>query len=73
MHQRLWLKAAIVQSGRTQRDICAATHITEFRLSSIIHGWVQPRHDERLALQRLLGVAFERTATEPLSAGASGD
>jgi hypothetical protein len=56
---RIALKLAILQSGWSQRDVAAQTHIPEARLSSIIRGWVAPRPDERMALQQCLRVGLE--------------
>ena len=53
------LKLAIIESGRTQREIAANTRIPEAKLSSIIHGWIAPNPAERDALQRCLGVGAE--------------
>ena len=56
---RIALKLAILQSGQSQRDVSAQTHIPEARLSSIIRGWVAPRPEERVALERCLRVGAE--------------
>lgn len=60
---RTLLKLAILESGRTQRDLAAKTRIPEARLSSIVHGWVAPNPSERQALQRSLGVGMEAFAS----------
>ena len=53
---RTALKIQIIQSGQSQRVIARAAAIPECRLSSIVHGWVNPRDDERSALARVLGI-----------------
>lgn len=57
---RVGLKLAILQSGKSQRQIAAEIHSTENRLSELVRGWVQPRDTERDALARVLN----RTAEE---------
>lgn len=56
---RKQLKLAILESGRSQRDIAAETRIPEAKLSSIVHGWTAPNPIERQALQDCLGVGIE--------------
>lgn len=51
---RVALKAAIFASGRTQRQIAAATGIPENRLSEVVRGWTDPRADEQRRLIRVL-------------------
>jgi transcriptional regulator with XRE-family HTH domain len=53
---RLALKAAVLQSGQTQRQIARAADIAESRFSSIVNGWVNPSDPERIRIARLLGV-----------------
>ena len=60
---RIALKLAILQSGQSQRDVSAQTHIPEARLSSIVRGWTEPRADERVALQRCLHVDADAFAS----------
>ena len=61
---RIGLKIAILQSGQSQRDIAARTRIPEARLSSIIRGWIEPRDDEQLALQRCLNLPSDAFASD---------
>src|SRR5688572_13572126 len=51
---RVGLKLAILQSGKSQRQIAADIHSNENRLSELVRGWVQPRPSERDALARVL-------------------
>lgn len=49
------LKVAIVESGKSQRQIAAACNIPENRFSSIVHGWTYPREAERVAIAAAVG------------------
>ena len=56
LSMRFELKIAILKSGLSQRAIAQATGIPESRLSTIVKGWGEVNPQERLALQRHLGV-----------------
>jgi hypothetical protein len=49
------LKVAIVESGRSQREISRDSGIPENRLSTIVQGWQEPRPEERQVLAGTLG------------------
>ena len=49
------LKIAIVLSGHSQRQIAAVSGIPEARLSTLVHGWAEPRDHERNAIAAALG------------------
>jgi transcriptional regulator with XRE-family HTH domain len=51
---RLGLKAKILQQGISQRELGRRSNIPENRLSTIIHGWVNPTPQERAALASVL-------------------
>lgn len=48
------LKLAIVESGRSQREVAAAVGISEFKLSRIVNRRARPGGDVRDALARAL-------------------
>jgi transcriptional regulator with XRE-family HTH domain len=50
----LALKVAIVESRIPQIAIAEKTGIHESRLSRIIHGYLEPREDEKAAIARAL-------------------
>ena len=49
------LKFAIIDSGRTQREVSIRTGIPETRLSAIVRNRVDPSEQERAALAFFLG------------------
>ena len=49
------LKAAILQSGHTQRQVARAADIAESRFSSIVNGWIRPTDAERVRVAKTLG------------------
>ena len=49
------LKLAIIRAGLTQRHVARRSGLTENRLSSIIHAWVDPRPEEQDAILSALG------------------
>ena len=49
------LKIAIVESGKSQRQLAAGCDIPENRFSSIVCGWMDPREHERQAIAAALG------------------
>lgn len=51
---RLGLKAAILQSGQTQRQLARAADVAESRFSGIVNGWVEPTDAERGRIAKLL-------------------
>lgn len=66
----LELKAAIWATGRSQRQIAAASGIRENRLSAIVRGWVQPRLAEREALARAVNRPVHELFAHEISAPA---
>lgn len=55
MARRIRLKVAIIESGRTQREVARELDVTESRLSDIVTGEVQPRPFEETKLSEILG------------------
>ncbi len=60
----LGLKVAILENGKTQRQVAAEAEIPETRLSSIVRGWATPTEEERSRLAKVLArpaaLLFER-------------
>jgi hypothetical protein len=52
---RLALKTAILETGKSQRELARETAIPESRLSQIVRGWADPREVEEMALAMALG------------------
>lgn len=61
---RVKLRIAIVESRKSQRQIAAASHIPESRLSSIVHAWTDPRDTERSAIATALGRSVDEELFE---------
>jgi hypothetical protein len=65
MQKTRTLKLAIVQAGKTQREISRETGIPETRLSDLVRGWTRARPDEREKLARALGAPAAVLFDEP--------
>ena len=51
---RLGIKAALLQRGLSQREVCRITGIPENKMSSIVNGWAQPSEAERSRIAAVL-------------------
>ena len=60
------LKVAILESGRTQREIAEEIGVSEGYFSRFVRGWEQPNEDQRKAIAKAL-----RTKPEQIFAVAS--
>jgi plasmid maintenance system antidote protein VapI len=49
------LKLAILESGRSQMEIAAATGIHYSQISLIVRGWREPSPEQRARLSAVLG------------------
>jgi transcriptional regulator with XRE-family HTH domain len=67
LRRRIRLKVAIIESGRTQREVAHEIGVTENRMCGLITGAATPRPHEEEALSRLLG----RPADELFAEGAA--
>jgi transcriptional regulator with XRE-family HTH domain len=56
---RIGLKLAIIQAGKTQRQVASESDIPENRLSELVRGWAEPRDSERAALAHVLNRTVE--------------
>ena len=57
---RLALKIAILEAGKTQRQVGAECEISENRMSDLVQGWREPRSEKRVRLAAALKCPEER-------------
>jgi len=57
---RINLKLAILEAGKTQREVAVTCGIAESRFSEIVRGWREPRPEERERLARELSCSQDR-------------
>ena len=66
------LKVAILDAGKSQRQIAAECGIHENRISSIVRGWIEPRDTEREAIAAALGKSIDELFDPPTNERAAG-
>lgn len=58
------LKVAILQSGKTQREVAEEIGISEGYLSRFVRGWEQPNEEQRKAIAKALRTKADQLFAE---------